>query len=43
VRPGTVEGLFPEQLDGADGLGAGLAGDPFVRLQMDAILPDIFG
>lgn len=43
VRPGTVEGFFPEQLDGADGLGAGLAGDPLVRLQMDAILPDIFG
>jgi len=38
VRPDTFEGFFPEQLDGADGLGAGLAGDFFVALEMDAVL-----
>jgi hypothetical protein len=38
-----VEGFFPEQLEGADGLGAGLAGDLFVALEMDAILADVFG
>ncbi len=43
VGPGAVEGLFPEQFEGADGLGAGLAGDLLVGLEMDAILADIFG
>ena len=38
-----MKGLFPKQLDGADGLSAGLAGDFLVCLQMDAILPDVFG
>jgi hypothetical protein len=38
-----VEGLFPEDLDGADGLGAGLAGDFLVLLKMDAILAEVFG
>jgi hypothetical protein len=41
LRPGPVEGFFPEQLDGADGLGAGLAGDLFVGLEMDAVLADV--
>ena len=27
VWPGAMEGFFPEQFDGADGLRAGLAGD----------------
>ena len=43
VRPGTVEGFLPKQFDGADGLGAGLAGDLLVDLEMDAILADLFG
>lgn len=43
VGPGALERFFPEQFDGADGLGAGLAGDFFTRLEMDAILADIFG
>mgnify|MGYP007017464123 CR=1 FL=1 len=41
VRPNPFERLFPEQLDGADGLGAGLAGDLLVALEVDAILPDV--
>ncbi len=43
VRPDPFEGFFPEQFDGADGLSAGLAGDFLVRLEMDAILADVFG
>ncbi len=43
VGPDTAEGFFPEQLDGADGLSAGLAGDPLVGLEMDAVLADVFG
>ena len=43
VRPGAVEGLFPEELEGTDGLGAGLAGDLLVGLEMDAVLADVFG
>jgi hypothetical protein len=41
VRPGAVEGFFPEELNGADGLGAGLAGDLLVALEMDAVLADV--
>jgi hypothetical protein len=43
VGPGALEGFFPEQFDGADGLSAGLAGDLLVGLEMDAILADLFG
>jgi hypothetical protein len=43
VRPGALERLFPEQFDGADGLGAGLARDLLVGLEMDAVLPNVFG
>ena len=43
MRPGTFEGFFPEQLDGADGLGAGLAGDVLVALEIDAVLTDVLG
>ena len=43
VRPGAAEGFFPEQFEGADGLGAGLAGDLFMGLEVDAILAEVFG
>jgi hypothetical protein len=43
VGPGTMEGFFPEELDGADGLGAGLAGDLLVGLEVNAILADLLG
>jgi len=43
VWPGALEGFFPEQFDGADGLGAGLAGYLFVLLEMDAVLAEVFG
>ena len=43
VRPDTVERFLPEELDGADGLGAGLAGDLFVRLELNAILANLLG
>jgi hypothetical protein len=43
VRPNPFERLFPEQLEGADGLGAGLAGDPLFRLEMEAILAEVLG
>ena len=42
-RPGAAQGFFPEELDGADGLGAGLPGDFFVLLEMDAVLAEVFG
>jgi hypothetical protein len=38
-----LEGFFPEELEGADGLGAGLAGDLFVGLEMNAVLADLLG
>jgi hypothetical protein len=43
VWPGALEGFFPEQFDGADGLGAGLPGDLFVGLEMDAVLANVLG
>lgn len=42
MRPGAFEGFFPEDLDGADGLGAGLAGDFLVGFEMDEVLADLF-
>ena len=39
----ALEGLFPEELEGADDLGGGLAGDLLVRLEMDAILAEFLG
>lgn len=41
VRPGTVESFLPEELDGANGLGAGLPGDLLVRLEVNAVLADV--
>jgi len=43
IGPDAVEGFFPEELEGANDLGAGLAGDPFVGLEMDAILAELLG
>jgi hypothetical protein len=38
VRPDAFEGFLPEELEGADDLGAGLAGDFLLGLELDAIL-----
>ena len=43
VGPDPLEGFFPEELDGADGLGAGLTGHLPDGLEMDAILADLLG
>ena len=43
VGPLAFEGFLPEDLDGADGLRAGLAGDLLVDLEMDAILTNLLG
>jgi hypothetical protein len=42
-RPRAAQGFFPEDFDGADGLGAGLAGYFFVLLEVDAVLAEVFG
>ena len=42
-RPNPVESFFPKELEGADGLSAGLAGDLLVRFEVDAILAELFG
>ena len=41
-RPGAAEGVFPEEFDGAQRLGGGLAGDLFVALEMNEILAELF-
>ena len=41
--PEAFEGFFPEQFEGADGLGAGLAGEFSFRLEMDAVLAELLG
>ena len=41
--PRAAQGLFPEDFDGTDRLGAGLAGYFFVLLEMDAVLAEVFG
>jgi hypothetical protein len=43
VGPDAFEGFFPEDLEGADDLGGGLAGDFLVALEMDAILSELLG
>jgi len=40
-RPGPAQRFFPEQFDGADGLGGGLAGDLFVALEVDEVLAEL--
>jgi hypothetical protein len=41
--PDAFEGLFPEELEGANDLGAGLAGEFPFGLEMDAILAELLG
>jgi hypothetical protein len=43
VGPDSFKGFFPEKFEGANDLGAGLAGDPLVRFEMDAILAELLG
>jgi hypothetical protein len=43
IRSQLFEGFLPEDLDGADGLRAGLAGDLLVDFEMDAILTNLLG
>jgi hypothetical protein len=42
VRPGAVESLFPEELECANELGGGLAGDFLDGLEVNAVLADLF-
>ena len=41
VGPGPAQRLFPEDLNGTNGLGAGLAGDLLVGLEVNAVLADV--
>ena len=41
--PDTFEGFFPEELEGANDLGARLAGDLLVGFEMDAVLAELLG
>jgi hypothetical protein len=36
-----LEGLLPEELDGAQGLGGALAGEPSLGLEMDKVLAEV--
>lgn len=40
MRPLAFKGFFPENFDGANGLGGSLAGDSFGGLEVNAILAD---
>lgn len=40
--PGAAESFFPEEFDGAQRLGAGLAGDFLIALEMDEVLTELF-
>jgi hypothetical protein len=42
-RPGTAEGFFPEQLEGADGLGGGGAGEVTFGLEVEKVVAQFFG
>ena len=41
-RPLTFESFFPEEFDGANGLGAGLAGGLLDGFEMNEVLADLF-
>lgn len=43
VGPDAFEGLFPEELEGADDLGGSLAGDFLLGLEMDTVLAELLG
>jgi hypothetical protein len=43
VRPDTVEGFFPEELEGADDLGGGLTGQVPFRFEVEAVLAELLG
>ena len=43
MRPQAFERFLPEEFESANDLGAGLAGDFFDRLEVDAILAELFG
>ena len=43
VGPDAFKRFFPEEFEGANDLGAGLAGDVLVRFEMDAILAELLG
>ena len=43
VGPDAFEGLFPEELEGADDLRGSLAGDLLFGLEMDAVLAELLG
>lgn len=42
-RPGTAQGFLPEQLEGAEGLGGSLPGDPLDGLEMNEVLAELLG
>ena len=41
--PDALEGFFPEQFEGANDLGGGLAGDLFFGLEVETILTELLG
>jgi hypothetical protein len=41
--PDALERLFPEQLEGADDLGGGLAGQVLFRFEVEAVLAELLG
>ena len=41
--PRAAEGLFPEEFDGAEGLGGSLAGDFLLALEVNEVLAEFFG
>jgi len=41
--PGTLEGFLPEELDGAEGLGGGLAGKTALGLEVEEVLAEFLG
>jgi len=43
VGPEAFEGFFPEELEGADDLGGGLAGELFFVFEVEAVLTELLG
>jgi hypothetical protein len=41
--PGLAEGFFPEELDGANGLGGSLAGEFLLGFEIEEVLAEFFG